>query len=89
LEYLVAGAEGDPTAKGSKIEVLYYDGAAEHLVERIYLMGESVSVYPNTSSARDGTAMTGNGSTKKVYLRRHRMSGTAQEVDAVARGYVQ
>jgi len=89
LTSVSAGAEGDPTEKGSKVEVIYYDGTDEHLISRIYITGQTVSVYPDTSITRDGTSMTGDGSTKTIIVRRLRLSGTSQEVDAVARGYVQ
>lgn len=88
IQQVVAGAEGDSTEKGSKVEIAYFDGTTEHLVERVYVSGfTQYGVYPDTSKCRDGTVMVGNGSTKKVRLRRMRLSGAAQEVDCVVRGY--
>lgn len=88
IQQVSTGAEGDPTEKGSKIEIIYYDGTTEHLIERIYITGfTQFGVYPDTRTARDGTVMAGDGSTKKIRVKRYRLSGSAQEVDAVVRGY--
>jgi hypothetical protein len=88
VQQVVCGAEGDPTEKGSKIEVLYYDGTTEHIVDRLYITGfTQYGSYPNTGTSRDGTAMTGDGSTKLIRVKRYRLSGSSQEVDAVVRGY--
>ena len=90
LQQLTAGAEGDPTEKGSKVEVYYFDGTVDHLIERVYVSGFSLSTsYPDVELARDGTPMVGDGSTKKIRIDRIRMSGTAQELDSVVRGFVQ
>lgn len=89
LQQVEAGGQEDPTESGTVVEVFYYDGSAEHIVTRIYVSGFTVSVAPNTSAARDGTVMTGDGSTKLVRLRRRRLSGGSQEVDSLLRGYVQ
>ena len=90
LQQITAGAEGDPTEKGSKIDVLYYDGAIEHIIDRLYVSGFTTTVsYPSIGEARDGTDLLGNGSTKKIVVRRIRLSGTSQEVDAVVRGHLQ
>ena len=60
IQQISAGAEGDPTEKGNKVEVIFNDGT-EHLVERVYITGFTQSgIYPNTSKARDGTPITGN-----------------------------
>jgi hypothetical protein len=88
VQQIVAGAEGDPTEKGSKIEVYFYDGTTEHIVDRIYITGfTQYGSYPNTGSSRDGTMMTGNGTTKTIRVKRIRIGGSAQEIDAVVRGY--
>jgi hypothetical protein len=87
---LIGGAEGDPTEKGTVVEIFYDDIGTLRIIDRLYLSGQTVSVYPNTSQARDGTALTGNaGGTKRILLRRRRLSNSAQEVDAVVRGYEQ
>lgn len=89
IQQVAAGAEGDPTAKGSKIEVYFYDGT-EHLFDRIYVTGATVNlVYPDASKCRDNTVMVGSGTDNKLRVRRTRMSGSLQEVDAVVRGYEQ
>jgi hypothetical protein len=87
---VVAGAEGDPTEKGSKIEVIFDQNGTEKVIDRIYLTGQTVAIYPDTSESRDGTSLDGNpGGTNKIILRRVRLSGSTQEVDAVLRGYEQ
>lgn len=91
LQQLTAGAEGDPTEAGSRVDVLYLDAAsAEHLITRIYVAGQTLSVaYADVSSARDGTALAGNGTTTRIRLRRIRKGGGSQEIDAEIRGYIQ
>ena len=90
LTSVIAGAEGDPTEKGSKIEVIYDQNGTETIIDRIYLTGQTVAIYPDTSKDRSGNSLDGNaGGTNKIVLRRTRLSGSAQEVDAVLRGYVQ
>lgn len=84
LQELVAGNE-DPT-KGAVVEVLFNNGS-EHLVARIYIAGFTTATgYADRSTARDGTAMLGNGS-HTVILRRTKFSGSDIAIDAVARGY--
>jgi hypothetical protein len=86
LQQIVAGSQGDPTENGSRVELFFYDGT-EHLVARIYLTGFTTFItYPQLNEARDGTAMSGNG-TNYLILRRTRLSGGNQEVDAVIYGY--
>jgi len=86
IQQLICGAEGDPTEKGSKIEVLFNNGT-EHPISRVYITGFSEYFqFPDVNEARDGTSLTGNG-TNKIVVRRIRLSGTSQEIDAVVRGY--
>jgi hypothetical protein len=90
LQTLLAGAAGDPSEKGSRVEVLWEEGATptRHLVTRVYVLGQSVLyTFPDVQVARDGTAMTGNGSNTKLILRRERLSVAAAEIDAEIRGY--
>jgi len=88
IQQIIAGCQGDPSADGSKVEVYYYDGATEHLVDRIYILGQTqFGNYPDTSTARDGTVMTGSGTTRKLRIYRSRLSNSTQEIDAVVRGY--
>jgi len=88
MSQLTAGSEGDPTEKGSKVEVLYVDAASvEHLISRVYLTGFTTEIYPNTSQARDGTVMTGNGTTTLIRIYREHFGGGTRELDAVVRGY--
>jgi hypothetical protein len=90
LQIVSAGAAGDPSENGSRVDVLYYDGAFYHICARLYLSGQTVyEAFPDSSHARDGTTMTGDGSTKKIVLRRIRLSQATQEVDAEIRGYVE
>lgn len=87
VQQIVGGCEGDTSERGSAIEVYYFDGTTQHLIERLYLNGFTTEVYPNTERARDGTATDGNGTTKTIRVIRRRLSGSAQEVDFVVRGY--
>lgn len=88
LQQVQSGAEGDPSEKGNKVEIRYYDGAAEHLVARQYIMGETLWLQmPDVSAARDGTSMDGNGTTKTIRVVRERLGGSSQEIDAVVYGY--
>jgi len=88
LQQLQAGAEGDTTEKGNRVEVIYYDGAAEHVVARQYIMGQTQWInFPDVGAARDGTPIDGDGSTKKLRIVRERLGGSTQEVDAVVFGY--
>lgn len=92
LQFLSAGAAGDPSEKGSKVEVYWREGAGptDHLIERVYLSGQTVNVtLPDVHKARDGTVLTGDGSTTKLVIRRERLSTAAQEIDAEVRGYTQ
>jgi len=92
VQFLAAGAAGDPSEKGSKVELYWREGAGptDHLVERIYVSGATVSLsLPNTNLARDGTAMTGNGANTRLVVRRERLAVSAQEIDAVVRGYTE
>lgn len=83
---ITAGAEGDPNERGSKVEVFYYDGT-ERIIERIYLTGQTVPLFPDTAEARDGTALVGNG-VHEIRVRRTRLGGSSVEIDAVIRGYL-
>jgi hypothetical protein len=92
LQFIAAGAEGDPSERGSKVEIFWREGAGptDHLVERMYLTGATVALsLPDTRKTRDGTTMTGNGSNTKLVIKRTRMSTSAQEVDCVVRGYTE
>lgn len=92
LQFVAGGAQGDPSESGSKVEVYWEEGAGptRHLVERIYLSGATVYVsLPDVSKARDGTVMTGDGTNTKLVIRRERLSNSAQEIDAVVRGYTE
>jgi hypothetical protein len=84
------GAEGDPNEKGSKATVSYVDSSdVEHVIERLYFTGFTAQVFPDTSQARDGTSMTGDGVNTKIRVKRDRLGGAALEVDCVVRGYEQ
>jgi hypothetical protein len=92
LQIITAGAAGDPSEKGSKVEIYWREGAGptDHLITRLYLGGASVQVVlPNTNKARDDTQMTGDGSTTKLVIRRERLSTSAQEIDCEVRGYTE
>jgi hypothetical protein len=92
LQTVSAGAAGDPSENGSKVEVYWREGATptDHLITRIYLSGQTVNeVLPNVHHSRDGTALTGNGSNTSLVIRRERLSVSAQEIDAEVRGYTE
>ena len=92
IQFIAAGAAGDPSESGSKVEVYWREGAGptDHLIERLYVSGATVyESLPDTSEARDGTPLNGDGSTTKVVVRRERLSNSAQEIDAVLRGYTE
>jgi len=88
LTQLIAGAEGDPTEKGSKVEVRYVDSSSvEHLISRVYITGFTTEIYPATSQTRDGTSLTGDGVTTAIRIYREHFGGGTRELDAVVRGY--
>lgn len=92
VQFFAAGAAGDPSEKGSKVEIYWREGspATDHLVERVYVSGSTVSLtLPDTNLARDGTTMVGNGTNTRLVVRRERLSTSAQEIDAVVRGYTE
>jgi hypothetical protein len=89
VQEITIGCEGDPSADGSKVEVIFDNNGTERVIDRLYVMGISrTKVYPDLSKSRDGTTLAGNaGGTNKIILRRVRLSNASQEVDAVLRGY--
>lgn len=88
MQQVTAGAEGDPSDAGSKVEIFYVDsGSTEHIIERVYIVGFSqFAIYPDTTQARDGTSLDGTG-TELIRVKRIRFGGNAQEIDAVVRGF--
>jgi hypothetical protein len=91
LQTFVVGASGDPSEKGSKVEIYWREGATptDHLISRIYLQGQTVvQTLSDVNKARDGTTLTGDaGGTTKLVIRRERLSTSAAEIDAEVRGY--
>jgi len=90
IQQIIAGCQGDPSADGSKVEVYYWDGTTEHLIERIYVTGQTqFGAYPDTDSARDGTTLNGMPTAGEGTIRfyRSRLSNSSQEIDGVLRGY--
>jgi hypothetical protein len=90
IQTFVAGAAGDPSEKGSKVELYWREGAGptDHLIARIYLTGQTVlETLPDVNESRDGTHLTGNGTNTKLVLRRERLSTSAAEIDGEVRGY--
>jgi hypothetical protein len=56
----------------------------------MYIGGQSLSfTLPDINEARDGTQMTGDGSTTKLVIRRYRLSNADSQVDVEVRGYTQ
>jgi hypothetical protein len=91
IQFVTAGTVGDPSEAGSKVSVYWQtSGPTNHLIERIYITGQTVTVQlPSASEARDGTAMVGDGTNTRLMVRRERVSTTAQEIDFVVRGYTE
>ena len=90
VQNIGVGTEGDSSENGSVVEVYWREGAGptDHLIDRIYVMGETVDVQlPNVHTARDGTALTGNGTNTRLAVVRKRLSLAALEIDFVVRGY--
>jgi hypothetical protein len=90
IQQALAGCQGDPSADGSKAEIYYWDGTTEHLVDRIYVVGQTqFGNYPDTDEARDGTALVGMPTAGEGTIRiyRSRLSNSSQEIDAVLRGF--
>jgi hypothetical protein len=90
IQQIICGCQGDPSADGSKVEVFYWDGTTEHLIDRIYVTGQTqFGNYPDTDSARDDTVLNGLPTTGHGTIRfyRSRLSNSAQEIDGVLRGY--
>lgn len=92
LQTINAGTEGDSSENGSVVEIYWREGGGptDHLIERIYIMGETVQItLPDVTEARDGTAFTGDGSTTRIVVVRRRLSVAALEVDFVVRGFTE
>jgi hypothetical protein len=92
LQVFSSGAAGDPNERGSRVDILWREGAGptDHVVSRMYIGGQSLSfTLPDVNLARDGTQMTGNGTNTKLVIRRYRLSNADSEVDAEVRGYTQ
>lgn len=91
LQTFLAGAAGDPSEKGSRVDVLWREGAGptDHVVERLYVSGQTTTLQlSDVNKARDGTVLTGDGATTKLVIRRYRLSSSKQEVDVSVRGYL-
>jgi hypothetical protein len=86
LQRVIMGAEADPSEKGCMVELIYKD-ASEHLLARFFTEPTSEIQYADLDHARDGTVMVGDGSTKKVLVRRSRLSSSKQRVDIHVQGY--
>ena len=87
LQQIQAGASGDPTEKGSAIEVFFNNGA-DHLIARIYITGETVHVpLPEVAKTRDDLDLDGSGTSNSIKVKRRRISGAGQEIDALVIGY--
>jgi hypothetical protein len=92
LQSVNVGTEGDPSEAGAKVEIYWREGAGptDHLIERIFVAGDTKQItLPNINKARDGTAMTGNGTNTKLAITRTRLSASAQEVDFEIRGFTE
>jgi hypothetical protein len=89
IQTVYVTAEGDPTVKGSGVNIVYDMNGTEELVTMIHIMGQPYSQYPNTAVTFDGTYLDGNtAGTNKVIVRRLRFSNNSLEVVGVVRGYL-
>ena len=63
----------------------------EHIISRIYLTGETLSVFPDTETSRDGTSLLGLAAVGQglIRVRRERLGGGGSEIDVVVRGFTQ
>jgi len=92
IQSIFAGAEGDPTEKGSKVEVFYTPdgGATEKIIDRIYITGDTISLFPDVKKSRDGTSLLGIAVNQgKIIIRRTHFGGVSKEFDVVVRGFEQ
>ena len=92
LQTFFSGAACDPNERGSRVDLLWREGGGptDHIISRMYIAGQSLSfTLPDVNAARDGTQMTGDGTTTKLVIRRYRLSNPASEVDVEVRGYTQ
>lgn len=92
LQVFSSGAMGDPSERGSRVDILWREGAGptDHVVARMYIGGQSLSfILPDVNTARDGAQLLGDGATTKLVIRRYRLSNADSEVDVEVRGYIQ
>ena len=91
LQIIIIGSQGDPAIDGTRIEIVWVEGATptEHIISRIYVAQQTIAtVVPDINKARDGTQLTGDGSTTKLRIKRSRLAQQGIEVDAEVRGYI-
>jgi hypothetical protein len=91
LQRLIPGAEGDPTDKGSKVEIHWVTGVAgtENLIARVYVQARSITYpYPDVHTTRNGTDMVGDGAYTKVRIKRYEMGSGNPEIDVELHGYL-
>jgi hypothetical protein len=89
VNQIEAGAAGDPNEKGSVVEVYWAPNGNTtgiEIIARDYLIGFTQIVTPQTSQSRAGSPLLGDG-TAAILVRRRRIGGAAQEIDAVVRGF--
>jgi hypothetical protein len=85
---MIIGAGHDPSERGTQVDLIYYDGSTEHVVARFFVENTTFEIQlADISKARDGTTMTGNGTTKKLIIRRTRLSSADQRVDVHVQAY--
>jgi hypothetical protein len=91
IQQVIVGAEGDPNQAGSIIRLFYSPdaGTTLHLIQKFYVRGHSYTIsFPNVDEARDGTKLNGVATDQGLFrIRRERLGGGNQEVDATVIGY--
>jgi hypothetical protein len=91
IQQVIVGAEGDPNAAGSVVRLIYSPdgGTTEKLIQKFYVRGHSYPIsFPNISTTRDGTQLDGVAVSQGIIrIRRERLGGGGQEIDATIIGY--
>ena len=91
IQIAIVGAGKDPSEKGSKIELIYHDGTDEHIFDRFYTGNETLPprIYSDRSTTRDGENLHGSGTSRKLIVRRTRLSSPDHEIDVQVHGYLE
>jgi hypothetical protein len=90
MQRAIIGAGKDPSEKGTMVEVIYKASSVEHVIARYFVDQKTFEIQVvDLGKSRDGTDMVGDGSSKKIIVRRTRLSSATQPVDVHIQGYVE